>query len=471
VETDATISFRFRSNHGGRYEVFDGFAAGGVATVHLARFVSPNGLTRLVAVKRLHATHAKDASFRSELLDEARLVARIQHPNVLGILDVSEDGDDLFLAMEYVHGVSLSRLLSAIAPQPLEPALAAAIVAGALKGLHAAHEARSPSGELLQLVHRDVSPQNILVGVDGVARVIDFGLAYALGRSHATQSGIVKGKPSYMSPEQVRGERVTRASDIFSAGVVLWGALTGKKLFDGEVVEATIFKVLIAPIPAPSTVVPGIPPELDRVVMRALDRSPAARFATALDMARAIEASVSPPEPGAVGDFVESRSADWLAQMASRIQAMEHAPPPSLPSNASPVAPAPSERTTTAHTVETMRAPLPRWTPSRVGIGALGALAIVVIAAVVVLSRNPTGASVGAVAPSAVTTLTTETPRPTEPPTEAVIPSALEVDAPGPHADVSAVPSATPAPRPRTTGVPPSRRKPKCTDLLDPRCK
>jgi serine/threonine-protein kinase len=189
----------------GRYALFDRIAAGGMASVHLGRLFGEGGFTRTVAIKRLHAQLALDPDFASMLLDEARLCARIHHPNVVATLDVVSAEAELFLVMEYVVGESLVHLLRAseASPDRASPALVASVMSGVLHGLHAAHEATSDRGELLGIVHRDVSPHNVLVGVDGVARVLDFGVAKALGRVHTTEEGTLKGKVSYMAPEQI----------------------------------------------------------------------------------------------------------------------------------------------------------------------------------------------------------------------------------------------------------------------------
>src|SRR5215472_12533797 len=207
----------------GRYALYDELAAGGMATVHFGRLLGHAGFSRTVAIKKLYPQYAKDPEFVSMFLDEARLAARVRHPNVVTTLDVVSTAGELLLVLEYVHGESLSRLLRATAEAgALVPwRIAAAIVSGVLHGLHAAHEAKSERGEPLDLVHRDVSPQNVTVGVDGVARVLDFGIAKAVGRLTHTRGGLVKGKYSYMAPEQVQGI-VTRRSDVFSAAILLW---------------------------------------------------------------------------------------------------------------------------------------------------------------------------------------------------------------------------------------------------------
>lgn len=483
-----SISFRLVLDQGRRYDVGEAFAAGGVATVHLARYVTSSGVTRTVAVKKLHAHVATDPEFRTALLDEARIVARIHHPNVVAVLDVVEDEDGLFLAMEYVHGVSFDRLLQATRPERLDPSIACAVVAGALKGLHAAHESCTPKGTPLNLVHRDVSPQNILVGVDGITRMIDFGLAYALGRSQATKSGIVKGKPSYMSPEQVRGERVTRRSDIFSMGATLWGALTGRKLFEGEVIEATLFKVLNEPIPKPSSIASGIPPELDAIVMRALERSPSSRFPTALEMARAIEAAVAPPLPGVVGEWVEEKGVEYLADMKRRLVVVESgemdlATEDSSTSTISSksIEPSVAERTVLAKNAVLAALPVDQAAPDAprrtkrawIVASAVAALAVLAWAASrtgaptapepsTLAATPPSGASVVASepappAPSAV---------PTPPSTAPVLASATI--APPRHLRPKARAPAV-EPRAVSTTTTTSRKKP-CLDPLDPRC-
>ena len=219
----------------GRYVLCDEIAHGGMATVYVGRLVGSAGFARTVAIKRLHAAYARDPDFVSMFVDEARLAARIHHPNVVSTLDVVALEGELFLVMEYIQGESLARLerLASDRGDRIPEAMAASMIAGILHGLHAAHEARDERGEPLGIVHRDVSPQNVLVGVDGVARVLDFGIAKAAGRIQTTRDGQLKGKLAYMSPEQLRGE-VTRTTDVYAAGVVLWEALTGRQLFVGE---------------------------------------------------------------------------------------------------------------------------------------------------------------------------------------------------------------------------------------------
>jgi serine/threonine protein kinase len=310
----------------GRYTIFHQIAAGGMATVHLARFAGPAGFSRVVAVKHLHPHLCADPEFRAMFIDEARLVSRIRHPNVVPTLDVVVNDTEIFLVMEYIQGDALSSLRRAARQQQQDIPLAvcSAVIVGALQGLHAAHEARSESGELLDLVHRDVSPPNILVGVDGVPLVLDFGVAKAMQAHHETRPGMVKGKSSYMSPEQIRGEPVTRAADIFAAAVVLWELLTTRRLFSGTNEHERIYKVLQgAELTPPSTMAARIPAGLDEVVMRGLRPNPSERYRTALEMAEAIEQKIPPASQRVVGEWVARTASESLNRRAEFLRQIE----------------------------------------------------------------------------------------------------------------------------------------------------
>ncbi len=309
----------------GRYALHGEIASGGMATVHFGRLLGPAGFSRTVAVKRLHAHLAKDPEFVSMFLDEARLAARIRHPNVVPTLDVVSTEGELFLVMEYVPGESLSRLVRAAhddgttIPFPI----AAAIVAGALHGLHAAHEATNERGEPLDLVHRDVSPQNVLVGVDGAVRVLDFGIAKAVGRVSTTRDGRLKGKLAYMAPEQLRHGIVDRRTDIYAAGVVLWELLADARLFESESEGGLITKILETRIEAPGKRRRDVPRELDELTMRALAKNPGDRFGTARQMARAIESAIACASPSQVGEWLERIAFDSLEGRARVVSAIE----------------------------------------------------------------------------------------------------------------------------------------------------
>jgi serine/threonine-protein kinase len=308
----------------GRYAMYEQFAAGGMATLHYGRLLGPAGFSRTVAIKRLHAHLSEDPDFVAMFVDEARLAARVHHPNVIQTLDVESSEGELFVVLDYVHGDSLSRILREarrLGEQPT-PAIVGTILFGSLEGLHAAHEALDAKGEPLEIVHRDVSPHNLLVGTDGIARVLDFGVAKARGRAQATGVGQLKGKLAYMAPEQLRG-KVTRRTDVFAASVVLWEALTGTRLFKGDDEGEILDKLLLQEIPSPRQYSPDVSPELEEVVMRGLEREPSRRFATAREMAIALEQHVTLATPIEVGAFVARIGGTTLAQRAERVAEIE----------------------------------------------------------------------------------------------------------------------------------------------------
>jgi eukaryotic-like serine/threonine-protein kinase len=309
----------------GRYAIYGEIAAGGMATVHYGRLVGPVGFSRTVAIKRLHAHFAKDPEFAAMFLDEARLAARIRHPNVVQTLDVVALDGELFLVMDYVQGESLVRLVraTAAAAQTFPLDVLSGILCGALHGLHAAHEAKAEHGEPLGIVHRDVSPQNVLVCSDGVPRVLDFGVAKAAGRVQTTREGQLKGKLAYMSPEQIRSETVDRRTDVYAMGVVLWETLTLKRLFSGDGEGAVIQKVLEGVRQAPSALAPHVPKSVDEVVLRALEQDPAKRFQTAREMALALEAGVPMASSTRIADWVERLVGDVLAERARTVAEIE----------------------------------------------------------------------------------------------------------------------------------------------------
>jgi serine/threonine-protein kinase len=309
----------------GRYALFSEIAAGGMATVHLGRLLGQVGFSRTVAVKRLHPQYAKDEEFTSMFVDEARLASRIQHPNVVSTLDVVKTTEELFLVMEYVPGEALSKLVRNAAKrgERIPPNVVLGVMSGMLHGLHAAHEAKSETREPLNIVHRDISPQNVLVGIDGGARVLDFGVAKAALRSGATKDGQMKGKLSYMSPEQLNGKDIDRRSDIFACGVVLWEALAGKRLFSGADAGEILTKVLTSDIPSPGTVVPGLPDAVSDAVMKALERDPDARFQTAREFAIALEQAAPLATSHSVGEWVREYGGEELAKRAALVAEVE----------------------------------------------------------------------------------------------------------------------------------------------------
>ncbi|MBX3219146.1 MAG: serine/threonine protein kinase [Labilithrix sp.] len=306
-----------------RYELLGELATGGMATVYFGRQRGALGFARTVAIKSMHPQLAKDPSFRAMFIDEAHLTARIRHPNVVPTLDIVQSETKLLIVMEYVEGVSLSVLLRAakLRGTKLPVPVVAAIARDVLEGLHAAHELTDEHGQPLGVVHRDVSPQNILVGVDGIARVVDFGVAKATGRSYQTQTGEIRGKVGYMAPEQMFGEAVDRRTDIYAAGVVLWESLAADRLFNAPTDAALVLLVTRG-----MTVVPSLargerlPDGLDALVSRALSQDPTLRFATAVEMAKQV-ANVTPSASREeIGSLVRELAPAELALRASYLR-------------------------------------------------------------------------------------------------------------------------------------------------------
>jgi len=341
----------------GRFEVVRPLATGGTATVHLGR---PLAGGPLVAIKRLHPSLTADERCANMLLDEARLASRISHPNVVPILEVLRDTEEVMLVLEYVDGLTVSQLTRQRGGRlALPPEVAAAIVVSALRGLGAAHAALAEDGHPLGLVHRDVSPQNIMIARDGAVRVIDFGIARALGRAEVTTGTELRGKVGYMAPERLRGHKTDLRVDLWSAGVVLWELLVGARLFEADDPIEVAVRVCTA------TLAQTGHDALDAVLERALARDLAQRYHTADEMAAAIEAAVTPATPAQVAEYVrdpsawvgppgappEPRSAPHLA--SGEVSAPDLAPPesgppgdradPSASAQAAPVEPAPPE--------------------------------------------------------------------------------------------------------------------------------
>jgi serine/threonine-protein kinase len=311
----------------GRYVLCDEIASGGMARVYLGRLRGPVGFTRTVALKGLHPALARDPAIVATLIDEARLLCRVRHPNVVPVLDVVSAEGELWLVMEYVHGVSLGRLVDETSArgERVPAPIAVGIVVGLLQGLHAAHEATGEDGAPLGIVHRDVSPQNVMVGTDGVTRVLDFGIAKATTRAQSTLEGQLKGKLRYMSCEQLRGLSVDRRSDVFAASVVLWETLCGRKLFDGEDPGPIVTHILTGELVPPRALVPDLPEALDHAVLRGLAREPGDRFPTARDMASALEHAVQPATAREIGEWVERTGGEPLRQRIEALRAVETA--------------------------------------------------------------------------------------------------------------------------------------------------
>ncbi len=320
----------------GRYALHDELASGGMAAVHLGRLLGPAGFARTVAIKRLHSHLARDPEFVRMFLDEARLVSRIKHPNVVPTLDIVALDGELFLVMEYVHGAPVNKILMALArrSERMPVNVAVGITVSVLEGLHAAHEATSEEGAPLDIVHRDVSPQNIIVGADGIARVLDFGIAKAAERLQTTEEGSFKGKLGYMPPDVLCGRPVDRRADLWAAGVVLWEMLVGERLFPtGDSPHAVVRMIVDDPIDPPSRRRAPIAADLDAVVARALMKEPAERFETARAMATALEGAAPVASSRVIGEWLASVVGDQLAERATRVAGVERssrvAPPSS----------------------------------------------------------------------------------------------------------------------------------------------
>jgi len=402
-----------------RYRLHHELGRGAMASVHLGTLDGPHGFQRAVAIKRPHSFVYEDPALVRMLIDEARIASKISHPNVVATLDVVAGEDDLMLVMDYVHGVTLAHLVEAH-KGPVDPPLAVAVIVGVLHGLHAAHEARGSSGEPLGIVHRDVSPQNILVGADGVARLADFGVAKAAGRLHTTQEGRVKGKVAYMAPEQLRAGEVDRRTDIYAASVVLWELLAGKPLFRATTPQDTLERALVGCLHAPSRHA-DVPEELDAIVTRGLEQGAEKRFATAREMATALERAITPSSVADVSDWVEGLAKDELVARAAEVASV------------------------TTMTDAVVTKPRPRW------IWIAAPLVAAAIAGIVFFARGSASRPT-TLAPPSASAMATSQPEPT------AVESTLARDMPNPTPTVSVAPT----PSPHAIARPVARAQPRC---------
>ncbi|MBK8169061.1 MAG: serine/threonine protein kinase [Sandaracinaceae bacterium] len=308
------------------YEIVAHLRSGGMASLFLGRRQGPDGFARLVAIKVVHADLSHDPGFVRMFVDEAKISSRIDHPNVVHVEELGEAYGTKFLVMEYVHGVSLAQLLGQLVTQGrrLTPKLATHIAVRIAEGLHAAHETRGDDGQLLNIVHRDVSPQNVLVAANGHIKLIDFGIAKARGRSQDTTTTQLKGKIRYMSPEQAYGKEVDRRCDVYALGVVFWEMLTARRMHADASDLALLDMVRSPAIVAPSQLNPNVSPELDAVVMAALapnvgDRIPTTqelrrRLADAMPSALTLDAS-------SLADLLDAVMGEELTRQRDRIHA------------------------------------------------------------------------------------------------------------------------------------------------------
>ncbi len=435
----------------GRYELLRPIAAGGMATVYLGKLSGEGGFERLIAIKLLHPHIAAQPEFVTMFLDEARLAAQIRHPNVVPTLAVERGPDGMYLVMEYVEGHALHSVLRMLAQTrtalPLPISLRIAL--DMLEGLHAAHELRDETGEALNIVHRNVSPQNVLVGVDGVSRITDFGVAHARSRLTITDTTSIKGKVGYLSPEQVVSGNVDRRSDLFSAGIVLWELMTRRRLFRGSTDGQTLARIMGGAKESPSDRDPTIPPAISEVTMKALAANPDARFATAIQFADALEAAAN-----ASGVQIAK------AREVSSVLASLNIPAPSTDGLRMPAG-----NGTGSKVMKPVVASSPPEPPRRRWAVALG-LALLVGSLVIVLllfrsfqRSEPTAESTPATAPPSAPTLSRpETPPPAPTQSETPLASETPTAAPAPSAEIptptpESVRRAEPRSRPKTRGT------------------
>ena len=377
----------------GRYELCFELASGGMASVYLARIDGVSGFEKLVALKRIHRHLAKEQGYVDMFLDEAKIASRITHPNVCSVFDFGEADGEYYLAMEYLVGEPLSRLCSRVARtrehrrHPLLPLRMARIIADACEGLHAAHELKDANGDLLHVVHRDVSPRNLFVTYDGAVQVVDFGIASARQRMHQTSTGQVKGTFAYMAPEQLTASPIDRRVDIWALGVALWEMLAVKRLFRRDTTANTIHAVLYDEILPPSDYRAQVPKELDEIVLKALERDPEQRWQTAREMGRALRQFL-----GMQSEIVgPAELSDWMGEVfpqgeARKSQLMEVA---RLGQDSVPTMPHPQDEATLTATGLLADHGLPsRPFAAKPWVVGLGALAVVASLGVVALSTS-----------------------------------------------------------------------------------
>ena len=310
----------------GRYILTQKIAIGGMAEIFRAKSLGAEGFEKVVVIKRILPHFSEDEGFVTMFKDEARVAAHLSHANVVQIFDFDEADGLFYIAMEYVEGEDLKRVLDQGAKkgQPLSIAQAVHIIIEAALGLHYAHT-RLVDGEPLHVVHRDVSPHNIMISFSGEVKIMDFGIAKAASRSTKTRVGTVKGKCAYMSPEQARGKPLDGRSDLFALGVCLWEMLTGKRLFVGESDFETLNNVLKAEVPAPSNLNPDVPKELDAIVLKALardrDNRQADCAAFAAELRRWYYANVAEPDGASLKSYMETLFADEIARLRTDVAA------------------------------------------------------------------------------------------------------------------------------------------------------
>jgi serine/threonine protein kinase len=326
-----------QSERFGRYTLLKPIASGGMAEIHLASFAGVAGVQKLVAIKRILPEYGRSAEFVSMFMNEARIAASLHHANVVQAYDFGCENGSYFLAMEYLRGQDIRRIVHHLwregQSMPLE--IAVAIGIGAAAGLHYLHDKRDADGRPLGLVHRDVSPPNIFLTSDGTVKLVDFGIAKAVHRAGETRTGTVKGKVTYLSPEQCRVERLDGRSDIFALAIVLWELTVGRRLYDQEGDLAIMNAITSRDAPPPSQMVPRYPRELERIVMKGLARDRNRRYQTAAELQDDLEAFARaerlPVGQGRVSSFVRSLPGASHLTVAALDSGTEIPPPPAQP--------------------------------------------------------------------------------------------------------------------------------------------
>lgn len=305
----------------GKYTLIARLATGGMGEIFLARLSGVAGFEKLVVIKRVLPHLAAQDRFIAMLLDEARIVARLSHPNICQVQELGEVDGEYYIAMEYLEGITVADLLRRLSKQGqvLDPRIVIAMTVQTCEGLHAAHELVDRGGQASNLVHRDVSPSNVFITTAGMVKVLDFGIAKTPDRLARTRTGAVKGKWAYMSPEQILRQPLDRRSDIFSLGIVLFESLTGWRLFHHPSEYQICRAITESDAPSVRNFQPALPEPLAQVVARALSRDPTLRFATARDMGKAlVEASASLGGPSILSDVADLVSANFTKELAER---------------------------------------------------------------------------------------------------------------------------------------------------------
>jgi serine/threonine-protein kinase len=305
----------------GKYSLVARLATGGMAEIFLARLQGVAGFEKLVCIKRILPHLARDKQFVAMFLDEARIAARISHPNVCQVFELGEIEGSYYIAMEYLEGVPLSCFRRRDYDRdPPDPRLIAGIAVQACEALHHAHQLKNPDGSVMEVVHRDVSPQNLFVTVDGVVKVLDFGIAKIQDATMKTGTGAIKGTYAYMAPEQLRGLRVDRRTDVFALGIVMWETLIGRYLFRRDTEFLTFQAITSEPIEDVAALRPDVPAQLSEVIRKALSRDRDERFSTARQLGEAIAQAIQPVGAPAISEDIARAFPGEFGEQATLIR-------------------------------------------------------------------------------------------------------------------------------------------------------